>query len=254
MAWFFRAEIQFRLRRITSNTTKSDMILEAMPQDVFSRISSWLMSFPNHIPYEELKEGLMNRFCMTPSTRAAQVIASSRQPIGDQRVHASYNQFQALARLPTTTGAQPKELDMLRELWLLKLPQPIRAALPNASTMPLDDLLDQADALMEANKASNHHQPVFAANSTASANTASPNASADEHLDTDDSAAPAQWKRPATDRWRRQPTAQRQHRTLPDICYYHAKFGQKARNCEEPCKFSKNGPGGPLGRRGPQLQ
>ncbi|WP_289466194.1 hypothetical protein, partial [Klebsiella pneumoniae] len=68
-------------------------IMKAMPENVFAKLSSWLMTFPAAIPYEELKQGLINRFCMAPSARAAQVVASSRQPIGDQRAYSSWNEF-----------------------------------------------------------------------------------------------------------------------------------------------------------------
>ena len=161
-AWFFRAEIQFRLRRIPTDR-RSDLVLESLSEEVFNQVSTWLMSFPAGIPFEDLKKGLTERFSIPAAERAARILASSNIPIGDQRAASSWNEFQALARLPPATDGSAQTLDMLRELWLRKLPTTVRANIANASTRPTADLLKIADSLLEAHNAACPQETAFAA-------------------------------------------------------------------------------------------
>lgn len=41
LIWFRRAEAQFRLRQITNSITKADHVVQALPDEVFTRLSSW---------------------------------------------------------------------------------------------------------------------------------------------------------------------------------------------------------------------
>ena len=225
LAWFFRAETLFWLRHIITSNKQSDLVLESLPDDVFGQMSDWLMSFSGNIPYDQLKAGLLERFSLTPSARARRIIASSSQPIGDQRAHSSWNEFQALARLPADTNGESKSLDMLRELWLLKLPATVRAAIPEASTMMMKDLLSRVVGLLDSNNALTHIQSAFTTTH-------------EEESIHDESAAALNNRRIQTQRY--QPTSRRREATQPKVCYYHSRFGQKARKCEQPSTFPKN--------------
>ena len=55
-AWFQRAEVQFRLKKVVQSWTKADHVLASIPEEVFPRLSDWLEEKGDHLQYEELKE------------------------------------------------------------------------------------------------------------------------------------------------------------------------------------------------------
>lgn len=64
--------------------------------------------------------------------------------------------MQALARLPEVDLAtnEPRQLDLLRKLWLQRLPSSVRAVLHNADKSPVDVLMKKADELNSAARGS----------------------------------------------------------------------------------------------------
>lgn len=217
--WFRRAEIQFRLRRISDPYTKADYVLEAMPEDIFTQISSWLDDFQVGIKYDDLKSYLLREFTLTHSARAQKLLAFSKQPLGDRSTHTVWNEMQALARLPTidpVTG-QHRQVDLMRELWLQTLPSAVRAALPDAADLPMSVLIETADKLIDATKASLSPSHIGAV------------ADFDHELH-------AVFKQQHYQNRKRFDA-----KILPSgLCIYHSKFGPRARNCVPGCQWSKN--------------
>ena len=68
-SWFRRAEVQFRLRKITDPHTKADYLLEAVPEDIFPRVAAWLDNRHKDIEYDAFKSYLLQEF--TPNVSAA---------------------------------------------------------------------------------------------------------------------------------------------------------------------------------------
>ena len=122
--WFKRVEVQFRIHRIRE-PRKTEYVLAALPEEVFSQIAS-LLDTDDDLDYNTLKEFLLDRFTPSAASRAAKIRALSLQPLGEQKPSAAWTEIRALATL-----APP--VDMLREMWLSRLPSHIRAALPKAS-------------------------------------------------------------------------------------------------------------------------
>ncbi|XP_063854589.1 uncharacterized protein LOC135096773 isoform X3 [Scylla paramamosain] len=59
-SWFRRAEVQFRLRKVTSPQTKADYVLEAIPETIFPRITAWLDNQDKDV-IDDLKQYLLQR-------------------------------------------------------------------------------------------------------------------------------------------------------------------------------------------------
>ena len=112
-------------------------------------------------------------------------------------------------------------IDLLRVLWLLRLPQDIWSMITGFASMTEDDLINQADSHLGAST-------MATTSSTAAVTT--------PYDDEDDPyAMAAQQRRP---RFRPQrPTADASRRSP---CYFHKRFGRDARNCRYPCSYSKN--------------
>lgn len=157
-SWFRRAEIQFRLRKVTDPRTKADYVLEAIPEHLFPRVAAWLdnQDQSRDIDYESLKSYLLQEFTLTVSALAQRLLSLPQLPLGDTTAHAAWNEMQALAMLPDLDPEtkKPRQVDLFRELWLQRLPPNVRSALHEADDSPMDDLIKKADNLINAARAS----------------------------------------------------------------------------------------------------
>ena len=242
--WFRRAEVQFRLKAITSTYSKSDYVLASLPDDVFPLISEWLASQGDAaVPYDRLKPYLLKRFVPAPEERAERLLQLSRQPLGDQRASDAFGEMRTLTRLPPAADGTPRSLDLLRILWLLRLPDAVRSSLTDVADLTEDVLLHQADAFQNAHRAT-QSRPAFAASSAA----ALVDDVDDDVPDASLAAAATQRRLPKTSRRRpsgkvNQPSkgnALRSADPPTGYCFFHRTFGQEARNCRSPCSWPKN--------------
>ena len=83
--WFLRVEALFRIKKVAGNA-KSDYIVAALPEDVFNRISTWLVSRGSDaIPYDELKAKIITHCEPSPEEKYQKLLDLLRLPLGDQR-------------------------------------------------------------------------------------------------------------------------------------------------------------------------
>lgn len=251
--WFRRAEVQYRIKNITSETRKADFVLAALPDDIFSSLADWLDSLGDDaVLYTPLKEHLLKEFVPSPEERAERLMQLTKQPLGDQRSSTAFREMKSLTRLPPNGTGPPKQLDLLRILWLLRLPEAVRAGITNFSDISEADLLKQGDALQNSTKAASR-RPIFAA--TDHHDALQPQShDAPGSPDDDPLAAAAYHKtRPA---YKNFPTSQYKNCTNqyqpprgnapkkadsnPNYCYFHNRFGHDARKCRQPCAWPKN--------------
>ena len=272
--WFKRAEVQFRLKNVHSDTRKADYVLAALPDDVFSLLAEWLDDLDdNPVQYPALKTRLLSEFVPSPEERAERLIHLTRQPLGDQRTSTAFREMKALIRLPPASNGTARKLDLLRILWLLRLPDNVRAGITNFNDVSETDLLNQSDALQSSTKAASR-RPIFAATDhdafkrssrhhdrhpTSSTNVpddAHSCRNADDPPPPDDEAlAAATYQRPRQphrsyptysrrqqgNRYNQPPrgNAPRKADNYNEYCYFHSKFGHAARNCKQPCSWPK---------------
>ncbi len=111
---------------------------------------------------------------------------------------------------------------LFRELFLRHLPEQVRVALANSSTTDVRALAKEADKLCLAK-----HR-VGAAVWTQEPTEVAP------------APSPAEPTLLAAMARRPNPTPPPQPSPERTWCYYHARFGQKARSCRQPCTFGKS--------------
>ena len=234
--WFRRAEVQFRLKRITSPTNQADHVLAALPDELFPRISEWLISKGDSaIEYTDLKNFLLQSFTPSAASRVTQLLQLAKQPLGDQKPSDALLEMKALARLPPAADGTERQIDLLRALWLLRLPESIRAVIPNAEEMEEDNLREMADNLNDAQAAAGRHVNAVPLAS-------SPAAPSDE----DDIVAvrhtPPRTRQPRVRQHTNPPPRQQRNNAnfADGLCYFHAKFGPQARTCRPGCTWPKN--------------
>ena len=207
LAWFQRAEIIFRTKHVSSSPRKADYVLAALPEDIFPQLSSWLLSKgEEHLTYEETKTKVLQLFTPTPEERAEKLMQLSRLPVANQRPSAAFEEMRSLATLPDR-----RSLDLLRVLWLMRLPDNVREPLTEFMDKSLEELTSLADARMATCRQSRTLAPVAAP------------------VEEDDLPAAAS-KQPL----KKTPSSP------PELCWYHRKFGERAMHCNPPCSWSKN--------------
>lgn len=236
--WFRRAEVQFRLKRVTSSTTQADHVLASLPEELFPRISEWLASQGDEaIKYSDLKAYLLHRFTPSAAARVTQLLQLSRQPLGDQRPSEALLEMKALARLPPAPDGSERKLDLLRALWLLRLPESVRAVIPDAEGMDDDNLQQLADRLSDAQAAAGRHINAVPTTSSMDPHPEEEDIAAVNHASARTRHPPGQQQHNPRPRPRQQQTS---GRFANNLCYFHARFGPDAKNCKPGCSWPKN--------------
>ena len=220
--WFQRVEALFRLRNVTASAKKADFVVGALPPEIFSMISRWLATRGSEaILYEELKTEVILQWEPTPKEKSQKILELLRMPLGDQRPSAALRELRTLSSVLRPDGTTT-ELDLVRVLWMLRLPQDIRTMITNFADRTDSNLMKLANSLRGTSRLS---AP------TAAAVAHEPeSADEDEHF-----AMAAQQRRPRSSNQRPVPDVSR--RTL---CYFHKRFGRDTKNCRPPCFYSKN--------------
>lgn len=232
--WFQRIEVQFRLKRETSDSRKADHVLAALPEETFPLISDWLTEQGgNAILYPALKEQILILFVATPEERAEKLMSLTRLPLGDQRPSAAFLDMKALTKLPTTDDSS-RRLDLLRVLWLMRLPDNIRAGITNFMDLTEQQIIKLADSLQGATR-STALKPVLAAQEDARDVNDSAEPAAAAYRRTQPHAPPGQHQQKP-----QPPSNPPSHDPQEKACFYHRRFGYKAKNCQAPCAWAKN--------------
>ncbi|CAB0031175.1 unnamed protein product [Trichogramma brassicae] len=118
--WFAQAEAQFALA--------------AEVEDIISNP-------PARLPYTNLRQSLINRLSVSEEQRVRQLI--SEEELGDRKPSQFLRHLRSLA---STTIIHD---NLLRQLWMQRLPSHVRAILASHPELALDKLADLADKISE---------------------------------------------------------------------------------------------------------
>ena len=240
--WFRREEVQFRLQRARSSRTQADHVLAAIPDTIFTQMSTWL----DAIEYKDIKALLLQKFLSSAERRAQMILDLSNQPLGDQRPSDALTEMKSLCCLPPDDTGTSAKIDVLLALWLRRLPTPVRSAITNFTSY--DDLAKHADSLLDA-----ANPPAI----TAAASVVPPGEDDIDENRTNDTIAAASTAQhfnasrrhfnrpvPQTPHPRSQqntssmPSSFRKSSSTSRSCYYHERFGPTAKKCQHPCVWS----------------
>ena len=230
--WFAQVEAQFSTRGITSQKTKYEYVVASLSPEFATQVRDLILRIPDTTPYDTLKRQLITRTALPEQRRLQQLLSSTE--LGDQRP------TQLLRRMQQLLGGEMADADgkLLRELFLQRLPDNVRMVLASfGDTKTLDQLAELGDSIISAGSPSvaavTHSQPsnelqdlrkelcqlreTVSALST-SVRTRSPS--------------------PHRRHFRPRSPPPQQHPT--STCWYHARFGDKARKCTPPCSYTGN--------------
>jgi hypothetical protein len=142
--WFFQSENELALNDIMDEQTRYRHLLKALPQTILAKVREVVMAQPRPInPYSELKRAILERTGLSNRERYMTIL--SQQPIGDQKPSEILRHFRQL--IPDIPE------DMLRELFLQKLPNNCQQILAAGSTTSVNQLAQQADKILEISNA-----------------------------------------------------------------------------------------------------
>ena len=233
--WFAQIEAQFTTRHITVSRTKFDYVIASLAPEFAVEVRDLLLNPPDETPYEVLKQELTKRTSASEHRRLQQLLTA--EELGDRKPS------QVLRRIQQLLGDKANSMDptIMRELFLQRLPANVRMVLtPSAGELNLDQLAQLADRILEASPTTT----VAATESITTQLTAQVN-DLSRRLDELTSTLTNTINKFSRRSRSPSPWRGRRRSTTPfdedsNLCWYHLTFGDKAKNCQPPCKKSGN--------------
>ena len=208
--WFQHIEAQFQLRGITQDVTKYFHVVAALDASTTARAMALLEAPPAVGKYDTLKAFLTKLFELSELEKADRLL--SLNGLGDSKPS------ELMERMLAVLGSADPAF-LFTHIFLRQLPAPVRTALacsPFSTSKDYRELAAEADRIFLANR----QQLVHALLPTHGVSTPPP-----PPEDTFVTAAAV--------------TARRQRDN--GLCYYHARFGAKAKQCRQPCSLAGQG-------------
>lgn len=199
--WFVQAEAQFQIRGIVSDDTKYHHLVSALDQATASRLLDVLTNPPVDNKYHHLKTKLTATFCLGRRERASLLLRM--QGLGDRKPSQLMDEMLALMDGHTSCF-------LFEQIFLEQLPQDVRLQLAD------EDFADPRAVALKADS-------IWTARNVGTA------------------AGVAQQDISATARSFKPVASRKDKLPIPGIlCFYHKKFGNKARGCVSPCAWTGN--------------
>jgi hypothetical protein len=217
--WFAMAEAQFLLRRVTSNIDKFCHVLMALPKASYRMIAHLVTQVPAEDTYEQLKAALMSHHELSDYQRVDML--SCMEPLGGRKPS------ELLAAMLELCPRDHHTSPFFFYFFLQRLPHEICVLLLEESPAVVRKVAEKADRLMVLH-CPQHHGTVAAL----------PCSSEDE---ADVAAVKQRYSKKSCGGKKQskagEPAADAARSSL---CWYHARFGEKAHSCISPCSWAEN--------------
>ena len=231
--WFLQIEAQFNTRGITSQQTRFDYVIASLSPEIACEVRDLLIRPPEDHPYDTLKAELIKRTAASEQRKLQQLLEG--EELGDRKPTQLLRRMQQLLgdHLPTPDHA------FLKELFLQRLPANVRMVLASADpSTDLPKLAEMADKIIEVAT-----PPAVAAVSTPASETQQLREEITRLAELVASIAAGQRPQRGRSRSRSrrpQSPARSDAQTPSQLCWYHKKFGESARKCQQPCNWQGN--------------
>lgn len=222
-SWFFTLEAQFELARVTVSKTKYFMALSMLDQRTIQLCQDIIRSPSDTDPYEHLKGTIISRLVESDDSRLQKLLRDLE--LGDRKPS------QLLIEMKQLAGSNFKD-DILRKLWLQRLPNQMQAIL-TVSSESLDKIALMADRIINT-YAYNQVNEI-------QGNTANPISNLENKIDVLSQRFDKIRRSRSSDRKQTNRSRSKSKTKLDNgICWYHKKFRQRATKCTKPCTYSEN--------------
>ena len=226
--WFAQAEAQFLTRGIKCEDTKFAHIIASLQPEFIQEVRELVISPPKETPYAILKEQLIKRTSASEQKRVQMLL--TEEELGDKKPS------QLLRRMRQLLSERKLEDGILKQLFLQRLPSNAQLILASSSdTVTLDQLAILADRILEVSV------PAANAVSVPPPPTSELTGLREQiaNLTLQVNALQSAVKR-SKSRSRSRPRLKdspSETSDSPSICWYHNRYGDKARKCNPPCTY-----------------
>lgn len=228
--WFIQAEAQFNVFRLTRDETKYCLTIAALPPETCESVIDIIADPPATDKYQKLKTTLISRHSASESKRLEELL--EKVELGNQKPSA-------LFRSMKQTAGGTFDSNIIKKLWLRRLPQAINIALVSVGDKPTDEMIALADKIFEATEnassssinavSNNFSRPAHNRDSSIERRL-----SRLEHLLSKidiNSNSNRRDSNASRIRSRSRSNNNKNSQSNKNLCYYHKKFGDKARKC-----------------------
>lgn len=247
--WFIQVESQFAINRITSEVTKYNYLVSALPQDVAETLTDILDQPHQTTPFTQLKDAIINRHLLSIERRIKRII--SDEDMGDKSPSDFYRRLKQLAG---TSGTVTD--DLIRKLWLSRLPHLINISLIPLGDQSIDTVLDTADKIYDAMQTSTNVTNISALSNKPSTSSSSVSHNQDiQSLHNEikelrgmiakisftdrNPRSRSRNKEGSNNSNRNRSRSRSRFDSSGSFCWYHFRHGKDAKKCKEPCQYNK---------------
>lgn len=211
--WFMQVEMIFAANNITQQNKRFNLV----SYKILSQVSG-LIKNPGDNPYETLKERLITIFSQSQEKRLLTLLEETQ--LGDSKPSQ-------LLRIMQNLAGDNAHNQVIKTVWMRALPQRVRAILAALTTDDIDQMATVADKIMETDDPS----PSIAA-STSASHEISKLICEIQDFKTEMSKLRSEVRN--KDRSRSRSRSKTPQGRKP-LCFYHARFKQRAHKCQSPC-------------------
>ncbi|XP_050519016.1 uncharacterized protein LOC126893113 [Diabrotica virgifera virgifera] len=234
--WFLQVENQFTLENIKSDATKFNYIVANLDTAYVLEVRDIIVSPPATERYVKLKSELIKRLSASQQQKIKRLL--EHEELGDRRPSQFLRHLQSLAGTTVPDN-------IVRSLWLGRLPVSTQAILATQAKASLDAVAELADTISEAiaprpqiSEASNTLESTIDKLTAELADMKIQLASltqAQAQTNTYHRNRSNSRRRP----YPRDSSYSREHNS-DILCWYHYRFGDQAQKCSPPCKHQGN--------------
>lgn len=225
--WFAQIESQFLVANISRDDTKFGYVAGNLEARYAVEVRDILTNPPAEGKYLKLKSELIRRLSASQEQKTRRLL--EQEVLGDKKPSQFLRYLQGLAG-----SAVPDNL--LRSIWLSRLPSHMQAILTTQKATSLDAVAELADAIIEASPSFQVSAASVPPAPTMDAlvqqfTTAMATMAAELRKEI---ASVASFQRSARPRSRSR-SMSRPRSSTGGECWYHSNFGTRARKCRSPC-------------------
>lgn len=221
--WFYQLEAQFNTNGITRDETKFYTLVGNLDADILTEVRDIIRTPPESEKYDAIKKQMLLTFQESQQNRLKKLLNDTT--LDGRRPTQLLKQMQELA-----SGCISE--DVLRTLWLQRLSSQTQAILAVSTEQNITLLAQLADGISE----------VLSTSEIAASSTSLPEPSTSDLLQ---KIVDLEKQIKQLTRRDRSPSRSNSHgrdkrRSGRTLCWYHSKFGNDAKRCQQPCSHQGN--------------
>ncbi|KAL7736357.1 hypothetical protein ACLKA6_014827 [Drosophila palustris] len=216
--YFIQMESQFAVSGISTDATKYHQVIASLEPQYLVHIADIIRDPPQVNKYDAIKTALINEYTDSNQRKLNKLIHEVQ--LGDLKPS------QLLKRMKDLAGTQISD-EAIKSLWLERLPENVRAIVSIVDGDSAKVSL-QADKVLESQR----HSTVCALQENVS----------DAKLRTEIDELRKELRKLKSGSASKNQSRNSKSPDRSTFCYYHGRFGAKARRCTEPCDFKKLNP------------